>query len=52
MSTYQTVERMAKQKGLRLVCNYRYELRDSYGLLFWAYELNDIENYLRNLIHA
>jgi len=49
---YHTVAQMAEEKGLRLVCNYRYELRDDIGLLFWAYELCEIENYLKGIIHA
>lgn len=44
---YHTVAKIAKEKGLELVCNYRYELRDDLGLLFWAYELNEIVDCLR-----
>lgn len=43
---------MAQEKGLKLVCNYRYELRDDMGLLFWAYELNEIVNYLVGQTYA
>ena len=52
MVSYNHMVKLAKEHGLTLVCKYRYELHDDAGLLFWAYYLTDIENYLRSFVNV
>lgn len=51
MAGRKTVEKLARQKGLVLNFRYRYELLDGHNVVYWAYFLRDIENYLKNMIN-
>jgi hypothetical protein len=50
--TFSTVEHIANGKGLALVCNYRYELTNANGVVYWSYYLRDILNFLKEYKNA
>ena len=46
---FSTVEYLANQKNMYVVCKYRYELYNSeHKMIFWSYFLSDMYTFLEN----